>query len=151
MDYDYRYVELEVRDRVATITLNRPERRNVLSPAMLEELLRIFSDVAASDVLGVILAANGSVFSAGHDFTDMLDQELESVRSLFALCSEVMQSMKALPQPLLHACTPWRRERVVNSSRAPTWPSLRAPRRFAPQGDEVAFSARRRWSQWVAP
>jgi enoyl-CoA hydratase/carnithine racemase len=101
MDYDYRYVELEVRDRVATITLNRPERRNVLSPAMLEELLRIFSDVAASDVLGVILAANGSVFSAGHDFTDMLDQELESVRSLFALCSEVMQSMQALPQPVI--------------------------------------------------
>ncbi|MHB1209805.1 MAG: enoyl-CoA hydratase-related protein [Acidimicrobiales bacterium] len=101
MHRQYRYLEFEERDHIATITLNRPERRNVLSPEMLNELLEAFAEVASGDALGVILAANGSVFSAGHDFTDMLDQELERVRSLFALCSTVMQSMQAIPQPVI--------------------------------------------------
>lgn len=101
MTHQYRYLEFEERDHIATITLNRPERRNVLSPDMLNELLEAFADVASRDTLGVILAANGSVFSAGHDFTDMLDQELERVRSLFALCSKVMQLMQAIPQPVI--------------------------------------------------
>lgn len=101
MTRPYRYLEFEQRDQIATITLDRPERRNVLSPEMLRELLDAFSSVGSSDALGVVLAANGSVFCAGHDFADMLDQELDSVRALFALCSEVMQAMQSIPQPVI--------------------------------------------------
>lgn len=101
MTRQFRYLEHDRRDGVITITLNRPERRNVLSPEMLRELLMAFDDAGKSDALGVILAANGSVFCAGHDFTDMLDRELERVRELFALCSNVMQTMQSIPQPVI--------------------------------------------------
>lgn len=97
----YRYLEHERHDGVITITLNRPERRNVLSPQMLHELLEAFTEAGTSDAIGVILAANGSVFCAGHDFADMLDQELEDVRGLFNLCSNVMQTMQSIPQPVV--------------------------------------------------
>jgi len=101
MTRQFRYLEHDRRDGVITITLNRPERRNVLSPEMLHELLMAFEDAGESDALGVVLAANGSVYCAGHDFTDMLDQELERVRELFALCSNVMQTMQSIPQPVI--------------------------------------------------
>ena len=58
-------------DDVATITLTRPERRNVLALEVLEALTEAFRDVGRSDARGVVLAANGPVFSAGHDFADM--------------------------------------------------------------------------------
>lgn len=101
MTRSFRYLEHDRRDDTITITLNRPERRNVLSPEMLQELLDAFTDAGESDATGVILAANGSVFCAGHDFADMLDQELDSVRDLFARCSSVMQTMQTIPQPVI--------------------------------------------------
>lgn len=101
MTRQYRYLEVEVRDRIVTITLDRPERRNVLTHEMLQDLLDAFTTVGVGEALGVILAANGSVFCAGHDFTEMLDRDLEDVRGLFALCSQVMQSMQAIPQPVI--------------------------------------------------
>lgn len=101
MTRQFRYLEHDRRDGIITITLNRPERRNVLSPEMLHELLEAFIDAGDSDATGVILAANGSVFCAGHDFADMLDQEIESVRGLFSLCSNVMQTMQSIPQPVI--------------------------------------------------
>ena len=59
------------RDRgVATITMNRPERRNALSMEHIEELIDALRARAKSDARVVILAANGPVFCAGHDYDD---------------------------------------------------------------------------------
>jgi enoyl-CoA hydratase/carnithine racemase len=60
---------LEERDgAVAVLTLNHSARRNVLSSALLAQLLARLESVAADrGVRCLILAANGPVFSAGHD------------------------------------------------------------------------------------
>ena len=55
-------------DDFATVTMNRPQRRNALSLTMLQSLRAAFEQVGNSDARGVVLAGNGPVFSAGHDF-----------------------------------------------------------------------------------
>jgi enoyl-CoA hydratase/carnithine racemase len=49
----------------ATITMNRPEQRNALSLQHLQELTKAFEEVGATDATGIVVAGNGSVFSAG--------------------------------------------------------------------------------------
>lgn len=59
-------------DYVATITLNRPERRNALSLQTMRELIQCLDTVAASrGIRSVILAAEGHVFCSGHDLTEL--------------------------------------------------------------------------------
>jgi len=61
-----------VEERVATLTLNRPERRNAFSNEMLEGLARALADVErASDVGCVVLTGSGGAFSAGGDVKGM--------------------------------------------------------------------------------
>ncbi|HEX4778909.1 MAG TPA: enoyl-CoA hydratase-related protein [Acidimicrobiia bacterium] len=86
---------------VVTITMNLPERRNALSLDHLRELLDAFTRAGASDALGVILAANGPVFSAGHDFADMAGNDLAAMRALLQTCTDVMTMMQQIPQPVV--------------------------------------------------
>jgi enoyl-CoA hydratase/carnithine racemase len=87
---------------VLRITLNRPERRNALSRELLaelgEELERLAEDATARVV---IVAANGPVFSAGHDLAEMPGKSEAEYRQLFADCSEVMLRFRRLPQPVI--------------------------------------------------
>jgi enoyl-CoA hydratase/carnithine racemase len=85
----------------ATITMNRPERRNALSLEHMRELTAAFRRVGASDARGVILAGNGPVFSAGHDFADMAGADLVAMRQLLWTCTELMTTMQRLPQPVV--------------------------------------------------
>ena len=85
----------------ATITMNRPQRRNALSLEHMRELIAAFSGLAASDALGIVLAGNGPVFSAGHDFADVAGADLSAVRSLLATCTELMTLMQQVPQPVV--------------------------------------------------
>jgi enoyl-CoA hydratase/carnithine racemase len=85
----------------ATITMNRPARRNALSAAHMRELITAFSDVGSSDALGIVLAGNGPVFCAGHDFADVADTDLAGVRSLLRTCTELMNIMQEVPQPVV--------------------------------------------------
>jgi enoyl-CoA hydratase/carnithine racemase len=86
---------------VATITMNRPERRNALSLDMLTALTSAFREVARSDALGVVLAANGPVFSAGHDFRDVAGADHTSVRELLQTCTQLMDVIQEIPQPVV--------------------------------------------------
>lgn len=65
---DYRHVKYEVADKIARITLNRPEHVNVQSTIMLEELDHAI-DAAGADknVHVIVLSGEGKSFSAGHD------------------------------------------------------------------------------------
>src|SRR3954469_20977533 len=84
-----------------TITMNRPDRRNALSLDMLTALTEAFREVGASEALGVVLAANGPVFSAGHDFRDVGGADHASVRRLLQTCTELMDLMQQIPQPVV--------------------------------------------------
>jgi enoyl-CoA hydratase/carnithine racemase len=88
-------------DDVVTITMNLPERRNALSLAHLRELVDAFARVGQTDARGVILAGNGPVFSAGHDFADMAGADLAAMRSMLTTCAELMSTIQAIPQPVV--------------------------------------------------
>jgi len=58
----------DVEDRIATITINRPEKRNALNPRLISELTEAFIEASEDNLVKVIiLKANGDVFSAGAD------------------------------------------------------------------------------------
>ena len=85
----------------ATLTMNRPQRRNALSLTMLRSLLAAFEQVGNSDARGVVLAGNGPVFSAGHDFADVAGAHYAAVRTLLRTCTELMRLMQQIPQPVV--------------------------------------------------
>ena len=86
---------------ITTVTLNRPDKRNALSLEMMHELTAAFRSIGESDALGVILAANGPVFSAGHNFGDMAGASLASARRLLEVCTDMMDTVQAIPQPVI--------------------------------------------------
>ncbi|HEY7134809.1 MAG TPA: enoyl-CoA hydratase-related protein [Acidimicrobiia bacterium] len=101
MDAGYECILVDRADDVVTITMNLPARRNSLSRAHLSELLDAFRRAGESDARGVVLAGNGPVFSAGHDFADMAGADLVAMRSLLQLCTELMTTMQEIPQPVV--------------------------------------------------
>jgi enoyl-CoA hydratase/carnithine racemase len=64
------------------ITMNRPQRRNTLTEAHLRELLDAVETTGRGDATGVVLAGEGPVFCAGHDFADVAARDLAGVRDL---------------------------------------------------------------------
>ena len=97
----YRYIRFDRGDAIATITMDRPERRNALSYEHIEELIDALGAIAKSDARVVILAANGPVFCAGHDYGDMVERDLAGFRQLFARCAEMMTLVQSIPQPII--------------------------------------------------
>src|SRR5579884_2214297 len=92
----------DLREEVLYLTLNRPEKRNALSQELLSRLHDKLEEIAAdTQVRVVVLAAQGSVFCAGHDLSEMLGCSEDAYRELFALCSTVMRQLRALPQPVI--------------------------------------------------
>ena len=83
------------------ITMDRPERRNALSGECLAELLAAFRFVGETDATGIILGAHGPVFSAGHDFADVVARDLLGVRELLTLCTELMSTIESVPQVVI--------------------------------------------------
>lgn len=97
----YELITLVYQDGYATITMNNPQRRNALSLKHMLELIHAFREVGESDARGVILAGNGPVFSAGHDFADAVDQDLAAMRRMLRVCTEMMDTIQEIPQPVL--------------------------------------------------
>jgi enoyl-CoA hydratase/carnithine racemase len=92
----------ESRDHIALLTLNHPQKRNALSHAMLTRLREELERIAGNrDIRTVILRANGPAFSAGHDLRELAQGNEEEYRSLFALCTDVMEAVRKLPQPVI--------------------------------------------------
>ena len=97
----FEHILVERSGEFATVTMNRPQRRNALSLDHMRELIAALHDLGESDVLGIVLAGNGPVFSAGHDFADVADSDLAAVRSLLMTCTELMNLIQQVPQPVV--------------------------------------------------
>ena len=97
----YEQLLVSIDGPIATITLNRPEKRNALSMEMMLELTHALREVSSSEADGVILAANGPVFSAGHNFGDMAGATVAETTHLFEVCTEMMDAVQAMPQPVV--------------------------------------------------
>ncbi len=100
-DRHYECILVERDADFVTITMNLPARRNALSLEHLQELLDAFACAGRSDARGVVLAGNGPVFSAGHDFADMAGNDLAAMRALLQTCTDVMTTMQRIPQPVV--------------------------------------------------
>jgi enoyl-CoA hydratase/carnithine racemase len=98
---NYLYLLISTDGPITTITLNHPAKRNALALPVMLELTHALRAVAQSEACGVILAANGPVFSAGHNFGDMAGASLEEAQKLFAVCTEMMDAVQAMPQPVI--------------------------------------------------
>ena len=97
----YQHIAVSTTAAITTVTLNRPDKRNALSLPLMLELTEALQAVGRSTARGVILAANGPVFSAGHNFGDMAGASLAQARELFAVCTRMMDTLQALPQPVI--------------------------------------------------
>jgi enoyl-CoA hydratase/carnithine racemase len=91
------------RHDVVTLTLDRPQARNALSAALMEELQERLDEIAAdSGVKVVILAAVGPAFCAGHDLREMrAERNRDRYQRLFEQCSRLMTTLVGLPQPVI--------------------------------------------------
>ena len=95
-------VLVEVADRVASVTMNRPEKRNALSIDHMRALtreLRAIGEGRAAAV--VVLKGAGPAFCAGHDLAELTGQGPDFYRRVFSLCTELMETIQSIPQPVI--------------------------------------------------
>lgn len=97
----YENIAVTSDDEFIRVRMVRPERRNALSEAHLEELHDAFLKAGDSKARGVILSGEGPAFSAGHDFSDMVDRSLVEMQRLLKLCSNVMITIQSIPQVVI--------------------------------------------------
>jgi enoyl-CoA hydratase/carnithine racemase len=98
----YEYLLVESDTAIAIVTMNRPDRRNALSLALMEELIDCFRVLGANhEIRAIILAANGPAFSAGHDLSELIDRQVGDYRHVFDVCVELMTVIQSIPQPVI--------------------------------------------------
>ncbi len=91
------FVKYEVSERVATITLNRPEKRNALSGEMVTELKTAFGQASDDDdVKVVVLAAEGDAFCAGADLAYLQELQSNTYEENLADSSHLMELFKTI-------------------------------------------------------
>ncbi len=98
----YEHIMVENEDSIASVTMNRPDRRNALSLAHMEELVDCFKAIGQEhEAQAVILGGNGPGFCAGHDLSEMIGRDPQFYRHLFDVCCELMETIQSIPQPVI--------------------------------------------------
>jgi len=97
----FEHISVERDSSIITITMTNARRRNVLSMPALVEITAALSEAGESEALGVIIAAEGPAFSAGHDFSDMVGADFHQARELFDVCGNIMMLIQTLPQVVI--------------------------------------------------
>jgi enoyl-CoA hydratase/carnithine racemase len=95
---------------IAVLTLNRPAARNSLSEGMIAELHASLNELHDdAGVRAVVIAANGTAFSAGHDMKELTARRADADRGrayfaeMMNACSAMMQAIVQLPKPVVAA------------------------------------------------
>jgi len=98
----------ETKGSIAVLTLNRPAARNSLSAAMIASLHAELNEIRDDKaVRGVVIAANGPAFSAGHDMKELTARRIDPDRGraffaeMMTACSAMMQAIVHLPKPVV--------------------------------------------------
>jgi enoyl-CoA hydratase/carnithine racemase len=93
---------VRVESPAARITLNRPEKRNALSLALMNELIDALREVSADpDVRVIAIEGAGPAFSAGHDLGEMVGRDAAFYDQLFDVCTVTMETIHEVPQPVI--------------------------------------------------
>ena len=88
---------------VVRITLNRPEKRNALSLALMTDLIGALKGLKDQRPIPqvVVLEGAGPCFSAGHDLSEMTGRSMAFYQELFTVCTELMETIQSIPQPVI--------------------------------------------------
>ena len=98
---DLQHIVVKRDGDVTTVTLDRPEKRNALALDVMTELTAVVERIGESDARGIVLAANGPVFSAGHNFGDMAGATYDEARHVFDVCTRMMTAFQSVPQVVI--------------------------------------------------
>ena len=103
---NYETIQLSHDDRVATITLNRPDKRNAISFRLIDELRRVLDELEKSSALVVILTGAGKAFCSGMDLENLKAllgrtpaQNLEDSKTMVGL----FRALYEFPKPTIAA------------------------------------------------
>jgi enoyl-CoA hydratase/carnithine racemase len=106
--YKSRHFKFEVKDKCATITLNRPERKNPLTFDSYAELRDLFRSMAeASDIDAVVITGAGENFCSGGDVHEIIGPltklDMPGLLAFTRLTGDLVKAMRACPQPIIAA------------------------------------------------
>ena len=106
--YRSRHFRFEFKEGIATLTLNRPERRNPLTFDSYAELRDVFrSMVEAIDIKAVILSGAGENFCSGGDIHEIIGPltklDMPGLLTFTRLTGDLVKAMRACPQPVIAA------------------------------------------------
>ncbi len=98
-------VQVETQDRIATVTINRPEVRNALNSDVVRQLTEAFERLAGSaDVAAIILTGAGDrAFVAGADIKEMVGKTGLEMQAFSALGRRLGDAMEGCPKPIIAA------------------------------------------------
>jgi methylglutaconyl-CoA hydratase len=103
---DYKTIHLAQDSRVATVTLNRPDKRNAISYELIEDLSAALDEVASSSALVLILTGAGKAFCSGMDLENLKalvgrspEQSLKDSESM----ARLFRSLYDFPRPTIAA------------------------------------------------
>jgi enoyl-CoA hydratase/carnithine racemase len=107
-DYSPKYFLLVVADGVATVTLNRPERKNPLTFESYRELTDFFRACAFDDsVNAVVVTGAGGNFSSGGDVFEIIGplvkMDTKGLTAFTRMTGDLVKAMRACPQPIVAA------------------------------------------------
>jgi enoyl-CoA hydratase len=100
----YQHLALEVADRIATITVSRPDKLNALNDATIGELGRAIDEARGRDDVGaVLLTGAGRAFAAGADIAELVGQTPASAQARALMGQAVFRRFETSPKPTLAA------------------------------------------------
>ena len=100
----FKFLTLEVADRVATLTVNRPDKLNALNDATIAELGHAIDKVRVDDAIGgVILTGAGRAFVAGADISELSSQSPVLAKARARAGQDVFRRFETCPKPVIAA------------------------------------------------
>jgi enoyl-CoA hydratase len=98
-------VAMEVSNKIATVTLNRPRAANAINVQMTGELERVVSWLAGhpQEIRIVVIAGAGDAFCAGDDVKEVAGLSLDAARTLSLRQANLFLALERLPQPVIAA------------------------------------------------
>src|SRR5262245_40249112 len=96
------FVLVRVEPPAVRITLNRPDKRNALSLALMEDLTAVLVEHGSDpEVRAIVIEGAGPALSAGHDLGEMIGREAAFYQKLFDACTVMMETIHRVPQPVI--------------------------------------------------
>jgi enoyl-CoA hydratase len=100
----YQFLTLSVENRIATVTVNRPDKLNALNDATIAELGQAIDEVRArDDIAGLIVTGAGRAFVAGADISELSSQTPTIAKARARGGQEVFRRFETSPKPVIAA------------------------------------------------